>query len=104
MAATKTTKRRTAALKKRKYTRSDEKGTGEEGYAMFGRKGTALTGAWLDLAKAYGGIKTLASTIGVTPVTVYRWAVKGFPVRGPSRAIVVVLAVAKGLPPPPMAN
>lgn len=69
-------------------------------YGTFGRKGTVFEGAWRDLAEAYGGVAALAEAAGVSYVTLYRWAVKGDPVPGPSRMVLAMLAAQKRLPSP----
>lgn len=69
-------------------------------YGEFGRRGTAFEGDWLKLAQAFGGVNALADAVGVSYVTLYRWAVKGDPVPNTQWRFLAMLAVQKGLPPP----
>lgn len=66
-------------------------------YGTFGNRGTSFPEAWRPLAEAYGGVGGLAEEVGVSPGTLYRWAVNGDPVP-PSRAkLVGLLAAVKGV-------
>lgn len=60
-----------------------------------------LTGEWLALAKAYGGVAALAEVVGVSYSTLHRWALKGARIPAPARRVLAHLAEQKGLPPLP---
>ncbi len=65
-----------------------------------GSRGTVFTGDWLRLAEAVGGVNALATALGTTYPTLYRWAVKGDPVPPMARQMLGIIAGQKNLPNP----
>jgi hypothetical protein len=65
-------------------------------------RGTALEGAWFELAEAHGGVGHLAEAIGISTAQLYRVAVQGSRTSRPVAQQVTEAAKRKGVPCPPM--
>ncbi len=65
-----------------------------------GSRGTAFKGDWLRLAEAVGGVQALATVLGTSYPTLYRWAVKGEEVPQMAKQMLGIIAAQKNLPNP----
>lgn len=53
---------------------------------------TTLPSPWLELADAAGGVGKLAALLGVSPMTVWRWAYGHASMSGPARIAVAMVS------------
>lgn len=60
---------------------------------------STLPDSWTTLATAYGGVQALAKALGVSVMTVRRWAT-GQPVTGPATLAIAALAKRKRIASP----
>ena len=52
---------------------------------------TTLPPDWAAIAEKLGGVTQLAAEMGVTTMTIWRWANGERPVKGPARIVLVAL-------------
>lgn len=55
---------------------------------------TTLPSPWLELADAAGGVGKLAAMLGVSPMTIWRWAHGKASMSGPAKLAVESIAAA----------
>lgn len=60
-------------------------------------KPVTLPNPWTEIVNAYGGRRSFAEKIGVSEITVYRWAHKMSKMSSATQKEVIRLAKAKGL-------
>lgn len=58
---------------------------------------TTLPSPWLELADAAGGVGQLAAMLGVSPMTIWRWAHGKTSMSGPAKLAVESIATALGI-------
>ena len=67
--------------------------------ARVGRK-IEVDGPWGELARAAGGMKELAESLGVSTSTLWRWVTEKVPARKSTRIMVAAKAAALGVDDP----